>query len=95
MTDLTDLTIAEARDKLAARDISARDLTKAAIDAMEGARELNAFVAETPDRALAMADEADKRLASGDAQPMTGIPVAVKDLFCTKDVRTTAVSHML
>lgn len=95
MTDLTDLTIAEARDKLAAREISARDLTKAAIDAMEGARALNAFVTETPDHALAMADEADKRLASGDAQPMTGIPVAVKDLFCTKDVRTTAGSHML
>lgn len=95
MTDLTDLTIAEARDRLAARDISARELTTAAIEAMEAARTLNAFIRETPDHALAMADAADKRLKSGDMQPMTGIPVAVKDLFCTKDVRTTAGSHML
>ncbi|GEQ97840.1 glutamyl-tRNA(Gln) amidotransferase subunit A [Iodidimonas gelatinilytica] len=95
MSDLNELSIAEARDRLAARDLSARELVQASIAAMEAAKPLNVFVTETPERALEMADAADARLKAGDAKPMTGIPVAVKDLFCTKDVRTTAGSHML
>ena len=95
MTELCELTLAEARDRLHAREISARELTEAAIAAMEAARSLNAFITETPERALEMADAADRRLADGTATAMTGIPVAVKDLFCTSGVRTTAASHIL
>ncbi len=95
MTELSDLTLAEARDRLHARDLSARELTEAAIAAMEAARPLNAFITETPERALEMADAADKRLGDGTATAMTGIPVAVKDLFCTGGVRTTAASRIL
>ena len=95
MTELVDLTIAEARDRLAARELSSRELVAAHIAAVEAVRPLNAFITETPEVALAMADAADARLARGEATAMTGIPVAVKDLFCTRDVPTTAASHIL
>ena len=95
MTELVDLTIAEARDRLAARELSSRELVAAHIAAVEAVRPLNAFITETPEAALAMADAADARLARGEATAMTGIPVAVKDLFCTRDVLTTAASHIL
>ncbi|GAK34156.1 glutamyl-tRNA(Gln) amidotransferase subunit A [Iodidimonas nitroreducens] len=95
MTELTDLSIAEARDKLAARECSAQELTMASLKAMDEARSLNIFITETPERALAMAESADASLKAGTHSPMTGIPVAVKDLFCTKGVRTTAGSRIL
>src|SRR5581483_6075372 len=65
------------------------------IAAMEAARPLNAFITETPQRALDMAAAADTRLARGEVLPLDGIPIAIKDLFCTKDVLTTAASHIL
>ncbi|MDT3686550.1 MAG: Asp-tRNA(Asn)/Glu-tRNA(Gln) amidotransferase subunit GatA [Pseudorhodoplanes sp.] len=95
MTELTSLTIAEARDGLKAKRFSATELANAHLAAMERARVLNAFVLETPDIARAMAQASDQRIASGAAGPLEGIPVAVKDMFCTKDVRTTACSHIL
>ncbi|MFN3688948.1 Asp-tRNA(Asn)/Glu-tRNA(Gln) amidotransferase subunit GatA [Salinarimonas sp.] len=95
MTNLTDLTLAEARDGLAKKDFSARELTQAHIDAMEKARDLNAYVLETPDQALAMAEASDARIAKGEAGPLEGLPIGVKDLFCTKGVRTTACSKIL
>jgi aspartyl-tRNA(Asn)/glutamyl-tRNA(Gln) amidotransferase subunit A len=95
MTELTSLTIAEARDGLTAKRFSASDLTRAHLSAMERARALNAYVLETPDVALAMAQESDKRIAAGAAGPLEGIPLAVKDMFCTRNVRTTACSHIL
>jgi aspartyl-tRNA(Asn)/glutamyl-tRNA(Gln) amidotransferase subunit A len=95
MTELTSLTIAEARDGLRRRTFSAAELTQAHLAAMEQARVLNAFVQETPDRAEAMAQASDARLVQGDARPLEGIAIAVKDMFCTKDVRTTAGSHIL
>ncbi|MGF1627648.1 MAG: Asp-tRNA(Asn)/Glu-tRNA(Gln) amidotransferase subunit GatA [Alphaproteobacteria bacterium] len=95
MTDLTRLTIAEALEGLAARTFSARELTQAHLDAMAAAKGLNAFITETPEQALAMADAADARRATGNALPLDGVPVAVKDLFCTKGVLTTAGSHIL
>jgi aspartyl-tRNA(Asn)/glutamyl-tRNA(Gln) amidotransferase subunit A len=90
-----ELDLAAARDGLARRQFSAVELTKAYIQAVEGARELNAFIVETPERALAMAEESDKRIAADRARPLEGIPLAIKDLFCTKGVQTTAGSHIL
>ncbi|MCJ2124847.1 Asp-tRNA(Asn)/Glu-tRNA(Gln) amidotransferase subunit GatA [Methylobacterium sp. J-077] len=93
--DPNELTLAEARDALKAKRISARELTQAHLDAMAKARALNAFVRETPDLALKMADEADRKLASGEARPLEGIPLGIKDLFCTEGVTTTAGSKIL
>ncbi len=92
---LTALTLAEARAGLRAREFSAHELALAHIAAMEAARPLNAFITETPERALEMAAQADERLMRGAARPLDGIPIAVKDLFCTKGVLTTAASHIL
>ncbi len=95
MSSLPDLTLAAARAGLARKEFSARELTEAYIAAMERARPLNAFITETPGQALAMAADADQRIARGAARPLDGIPIAVKDLFCTKGVLTTAASHIL
>ena len=95
MTDLTTLTIAEARTALAGKQFSAAELADAHLAAIEKARALNAFVAETPDKARAMAKESDARIARGEARRLEGIPMAVKDLFCTAGVATSAGSHVL
>ncbi len=95
MTDLTALTLAEARDRLRKREFSAAELAQAHLAAMEKARALNAYVLETPERALAMAGAADARLKAGDPRPLEGLSLGIKDLFATKDVRTTAGSHIL
>ncbi|MDP2411811.1 MAG: Asp-tRNA(Asn)/Glu-tRNA(Gln) amidotransferase subunit GatA [Pseudolabrys sp.] len=95
MSELTSLTLADARDGLRQKDFSAVELADAHLLAMEKARALNAYVLETPERALAMAKAADARIALGKAGPLEGIPLAVKDLFCTEAVRTTACSHIL
>ena len=87
--------IAETRASLASRAVSAREVVQAQLDAMAAARPLNAFITETPELALAMAGESDRRLAAGQARPLEGIPLAIKDLFCTKGVPTTAASHIL
>ncbi|MBV9240062.1 MAG: Asp-tRNA(Asn)/Glu-tRNA(Gln) amidotransferase subunit GatA [Xanthobacteraceae bacterium] len=95
MTELIELTIAQARDLLRSKKISAAELAEAHVAAIEGARALNAFVEETPESARAMAKAADARLANGTGGPLEGIPLGVKDLFCTRDVRTTAASRIL
>ena len=95
MTDLTDLTMVQARDGLKAKDFSAVDLTKAHIDAIDQAGDLNCFVTYTPELALDRAAQSDQRIASGEALPMDGLPVGIKDLFCTEGVPTTASSHIL
>src|SRR6185312_5048522 len=95
MTDLTSLTLADARDRLRRREFSAAELANAHLTAMEKARALNAYVLETPDRARVMAQAADARLKAGDAGPLEGLAVGVKDTFATKDVRTTAGSRIL
>src|SRR5579864_4363168 len=95
MTDLTALTLAQARDGLRKKEFSASELTEAHLAAMARARALNAFVLETPERALAMARASDAQLAKGQGGPLEGLPLGIKDLFCTDGVRTTACSHIL
>ncbi|MBB3998735.1 Asp-tRNA(Asn)/Glu-tRNA(Gln) amidotransferase subunit GatA [Aureimonas pseudogalii] len=96
MTDLTALTIAEARDALKARTFSAGELTGAYLSAIEGANgALNAYVATTADKARAMAAASDERLTRGEAGALEGIPLGVKDLFATEGVHMQAASHVL
>jgi aspartyl-tRNA(Asn)/glutamyl-tRNA(Gln) amidotransferase subunit A len=95
MTDLTALTVTEIRAGLAAKRFSAVELTKAYLAAMERARGLNAYVAETPEKALAMAAQSDRRIAAGTTRPLEGVPLGIKDLFCTEGVHTQAASHIL
>jgi len=96
MSELTRLTITEAAGRLEKGDISARELADEHIAVMEAERELNAFITETADVARERADASDARRAKGDARgAMDGIPIAIKDLFCTEGVLTTAASHIL
>ena len=95
MTDLTRLTLTEARDGLKAKTFSATELTKAHIAAVEKARALNAYVLETPEHALKQAAASDEKLAKGEAGPLEGLPLGIKDLFATNGVRTTACSNIL
>ena len=92
---LNQLTIAEARDALRAGDVTATDLTHACLSAIDAGSPLNAFVHHTPDIALAQAEAADKRLRAGDAPSMCGIPIGIKDLFCTRGVPSQAASRIL
>ncbi|MBB4121553.1 Asp-tRNA(Asn)/Glu-tRNA(Gln) amidotransferase subunit GatA [Martelella radicis] len=96
MTELTVLTIAEARDKLQAKEITATELTASylkAIDDFNGT--FNAYVAVTPEKALAMAKASDLKLSQGNGGALEGIPLGIKDLFGTRDVHTQAASHIL
>ena len=95
MTDLTRLTLAAARDALKARKISAREITLAHIAAIEKARALNAFVAETPEHALQQADASDARLGRGEGGALEGLPLGIKDLYATRGVHTQACSNIL
>jgi len=96
MTDLTRLTIAEAREKLSAKEIKAVELTDAYLSAIEAANPaINAYVAVTPDKAREMAKASDDRIAAGRAGSLEGIPLGIKDLFATEGVHTQAASHIL
>ncbi len=95
MSDITKLTLADARDAVQAKKISALELTQAHLASMEKARALNAYVVETPDKALAMARASDARIASGEAGPLEGLPLGIKDLYATVGVHMQACSHIL
>jgi aspartyl-tRNA(Asn)/glutamyl-tRNA(Gln) amidotransferase subunit A len=95
VTALTELTLAAARDGLRKKAFSAREIAQAHIAAVEAARPLNAFITETPERALAMARDCDARLARGEGLALDGLPLAIKDLFCTDGVPTSAGSRIL
>jgi aspartyl-tRNA(Asn)/glutamyl-tRNA(Gln) amidotransferase subunit A len=95
MTDLTHMTLADARDALKARTISSVELTEAHPAAIEAARPLGAYVLETPDHGLARAKASDEKIAKGDAGVLEGLPLGIKDLYATKNVRTTACSNIL
>jgi aspartyl-tRNA(Asn)/glutamyl-tRNA(Gln) amidotransferase subunit A len=95
MAELTDLGIADIRDGFRAGDFSAREVAEAFNDAVASAKSLNAFIVETPEHALAAADAADQERAAGSVRPLSGVPLGIKDLFCTEGVQTTAASHIL
>lgn len=96
MTDLTALTLADALDGLNAKEFSSVEITEAYISAIETANaSLNAYVVQTPEKALGMAKASDERRAKGEAGALDGAPLGIKDLFCTEGVRTTACSHIL
>ena len=95
MTDLTDLTLAAALDGLKSKQFSSVEITQAFLSAMEKARILNAYVVETPEKALEMAKASDARIAKGEGGKLEGAPLGIKDLYCTKGVRTTACSNIL
>jgi len=96
VSELIELTIAEAREGLCKKSFSSGELTEAHIEAIENGNDtLNAFVLPTPERAMEMAKASDARLAKGESGALEGIPLGIKDLFCTQGVRTTACSHIL
>ena len=95
-TALPDLTLAQARDMLLSKDASAVELTRAHLERIAaGNEQLNAFIEVTLEKALAMAEASDARIAKGDARPLEGLPLGIKDLFCTRDVNSTACSNIL
>ena len=95
MTDLNTLGLAEARDALRAGSTTSKELTAACLKAIEGAGALNAFVHHTPEIAMEQAAAADARIVEGDAPAMCGLPIGIKDLFCTKGVPSQAGSRIL
>ena len=95
MSDLNKMTLADARNNLRAGEVTSVELTEACLDAIDAAGELNAFVHKTPELALEQAKAADARIATGDAPSMCGLPVGIKDLFCTKGVPSQAASGIL
>jgi aspartyl-tRNA(Asn)/glutamyl-tRNA(Gln) amidotransferase subunit A len=96
VTDLTKLTLTEARAGLDAKQFSATELTRAFLGTIERAnRALNAYVLVTPEHALAQAAESDRRIMAGGSLPLDGLPLGHKDLYCTRGIRTTACSAIL
>ncbi len=95
MSELSKMTIADARDALRAGDVSAVELTEACLTEIEAADALGAFVHKTADLARARAAAADARIKAGDAPAMCGIPLGIKDLFCTEGVPSQAASRIL
>ncbi len=95
MTNLNNLTIAEARDKLKSKEISSLELTNSCLSAIDAADALGAFVHKTPELAIEQAKRADERLKKENAPDLCGIPLGIKDLFCTKGVESQAASRIL
>jgi aspartyl-tRNA(Asn)/glutamyl-tRNA(Gln) amidotransferase subunit A len=95
MSALTSLTLKAALDGLADKSFSSEELTKAHVDAVAAAKPLNAYILETPEKAIAMAKDSDARRARGEAGALDGAPLGIKDLFCTEGVRSTACSNIL
>ena len=95
MTDLTELSLAALRDGLKAKDFTSKEATEAYTARIEAAAALNAYITPTPDKALEMAAASDARLAKGEGGDLEGVPLGIKDLFCTEGTLTTAGSHIL
>ena len=94
MSDITTLSLADTRDGLAKGDFTSAELTDAYLSAIEGASDLNAFITVAADHARDQAKASDARRAAGDAGALEGVPLAIKDLFCTEGVLSTAASHI-
>ncbi|MBV6632324.1 MAG: Asp-tRNA(Asn)/Glu-tRNA(Gln) amidotransferase subunit GatA [Alphaproteobacteria bacterium] len=94
-SELTKLTLAGARDGLRNKDFTASEITEAHVAAVESVRDSNAYLVETPEMAMEGAKASDERLAKGEGRPLEGLPLGIKDLFCTKGVQTTAGSAIL
>ena len=90
MSALTSLTLKAALDGLADKSFSSEELTKAHVDVVAAAKPLNAYILETPEKAIEMAKASDARRAKGEAGVLDGAPLGIKDLFCTEGVRSTA-----
>ena len=95
MDDITKLTVHETLSLLNKKELSAVELTKAYLKNMEDGRHYNAYITECADKALQQAEISDSKYQNGENRPLEGIPLGIKDLFCTKDIRTTAASHIL
>ena len=95
MSEMNAWSLAQARDALRSKQVTSVELTEACLSAIEGADALGAFVHKTPELALDLARAADQHLASGDAPDMCGLPIGIKDLFCTKGVPSQAASRIL
>lgn len=95
MADMLDLTIADARDAMRKGDLAPTELVGAYINAVEVARPLNAYITETPEKAMESAKASEARLAKGEGGALEGIPLGIKDLFCTEGVLSTAGSRIL
>ena len=95
MTELTKLTICEAKNGLKNKDFTAVELTEAYVKKMDECRKLNAFVCEAPEQALERARVSQEKINKGEAGELEGIPLGIKDLFCTKGMATTACSNIL
>jgi len=95
MTALTDLGVAALRDGFRAGRFSAREVAEAFNSVVEKARGLNAFIVETPEHAIAAAEQADRERSEGLLRPLAGVPLGMKDLFATEGIQTTAASGIL
>lgn len=95
MSNPTDLSIAQLRDALKDKKLSARETTDAYLNRIEKADALNAFISRVPEKAQSMADASDAKLAKGEGGDLEGVPLGIKDLFCTEGIETTAASHIL
>ena len=95
MSSILDLDLASAKSALQKKEVSAVELTETYLNVMSSNDHLNCYITSTPERALDMASKSDDRINSGDALPLDGIPIGIKDLFCTDGVLTTAGSHIL
>lgn len=93
--NLTDLTIAQAHKALKNKETCATELTQAYLNNMQKNKNLNAYITETPEQALKMAQQAEQKIKNNDAGKLCGIPIAVKDAFCTENIKTTAASNIL
>ncbi|MGV6802414.1 MAG: Asp-tRNA(Asn)/Glu-tRNA(Gln) amidotransferase subunit GatA [bacterium] len=95
MSDVSNLTLAALRDGLKSKEFTAKEVTQTFIDRIEAATTLNAFITPTPEKAMQMAASSDEKLAKGEGGALEGIPLGIKDLFCTRDTLTTAASYIL
>mgnify|MGYP000442183114 CR=1 FL=1 len=95
MTDLKNINLEKCLELLKRKKISSKELVSFYLKEAESNKKLNAYISLNSENAIKSAEESDKRIAKNQARPLEGVPLAIKDLFCTKDILTTAASKML